>query len=241
MSKRWRLLGGIGLSLPDATVRNSPIVRGGAEATLTVGAAYDFGGHQTYAAPGPPLHVKLLYGSSTDCNLLPVMSLRCSSTNTADNTRIAAIELGRPLVERVNGWPLDFVGYVGILRHDENGLQRDVLQFDAYIKAYYYGFPWSERVRTRLGMGVGFSLAQQVPYVEERDQARRGRSSSKLLNYLDPSIDISLGDLIGVHALKETYFGVGASHRSGIFGSARMFGNINGGSNYLYSYIEAKI
>jgi outer membrane protein len=188
-----------------------------------------------------PLHVKILYGRSTDCNLAPIMTLRCGSTRTADNTRIAAVELGRPLVERVNDWPLDFVGYLGILYHDENKLQADSWQLDAYIKAYYYGFPWSSHVRTRLGMGAGFSLAQRVPYVEERDQTRRGRSTSKLLNYLDPSVDVSVGDLIGSHSLRETYVGLGASHRSGIFGSAKMFGNIDGGSNYIYTYIESKL
>jgi outer membrane protein len=90
-------------------------------------------------------------------------------------------------------------------------------------------------------MGVGFSVAQRVPYVEARDQARRGRETSKLLNYLDPSIDISIGDLISVRALKETYLGVGASHRSGFFGGSQMFRNINGGSNYIYTYIESKL
>lgn len=241
LSNRWRLLGGVGVNLLDAKVRHSPIVRDGAQPTVMVGAAYDFGSHKSYSEPGLPLHVKVLYGRSTDCNLMPVMTLRCGSTHTVDNTRIAAVELGRPLVERVNNWPLDFVGYLGILRHDENKLQPDAWQLDAYIKAYYYGFPWSERVRTRLGMGAGFSLAHRVPYVEERDQTRRGRDTSKLLNYLDPSIDFSVGDLLGAHTLKETYFGLGVSHRSGIFGASQMFGNINGGSNYIYTYIETKL
>ncbi|MFA7280293.1 MAG: MipA/OmpV family protein [Sterolibacterium sp.] len=238
---RWRLLGGIGVNLLDVRVRHSPIVRDAVQPSLMLGAAYDFGSHKSYAEPGLPLHVKLLYGRSTDCNLLPIMTLRCGSTRTEDNTRIAAIELGRPLVERVNNWPLDFVGYLGLLHHDENQLQSDAWQINAYIKAYYYGFPWGEHVRTRLGMGAGFSLAQRVPYVEERDQARRGRNTTKLLNYLDPSIDVSLGDLIGARSMKETYFGIGASHRSGIFGASRMFGNINGGSNYIYTYIESKL
>jgi len=238
---RWRLLGGVGVNLLDATLRHSPIVRDGAQPAVMLGAAYDFGSHKPYSEPGLPLHVKVLYGRSTDCNLLPIMTLRCGSTRTEDNTRIAAVELGRPLVERVNGWPLDFVGYLGLLHHDENRLQPDAWQLDAYIKAYYYGFPWSQRVRTRIGMGAGFSLAQHVPYVEERDQTRRGRNTTKLLNYLDPSIDVSVGDLVGAHALKETYFGLGASHRSGIFGASKMFGNIDGGSNYLYTYIESKL
>jgi len=71
-----------------------------------------------------------------------------------------------------------------------------------------------------------------------RDQLARGRSSSRLLNYLDPSVDISLGDLIGVKSMSETYVGVGVTHRSGIFGTSRLFGNVNGGSNYIYSYLE---
>jgi outer membrane protein len=35
--------------------------------------------------------------------------------------------------------------------------------------------------------------------------------------------------------------GVGLSHRSGIFGSSQLLGNINGGSNYLYGYVETKL
>ena len=49
-----------------------------------------------------------------------------------------------------------------------------------------------------------------------------------------------MGDVIGVKSLAETYFGFGASHRSGIFGSSQLLGNVNGGSNYIYSYIETR-
>ncbi len=105
-------------------------------------------------------------------------------------------------------------------------------------RAFYYGFPWRDRVRTRIGFGVGASYANRVPYVEQRDQLARGRNSSRLLNYLDPSIDISVGDVFGVRALHDTFLGIGVSHRSGIFGSSRLLGNVNGGSNYIYSYLE---
>jgi outer membrane protein len=80
-----------------------------------------------------------------------------------------------------------------------------------------------------------------VPLTEVRDQSRRGRATNRLLNYLDPSVDVSLGDLVGNRRLKETFIGVGLSHRSGIFGSSQILGNINGGSNYLYGYIESKL
>jgi outer membrane protein len=241
LSYRWRLLGGVGVTYLSDGVRKSPLVEDKPQVGALVGAAYDFGSHADYGAPGKPLYVKLLGGRATECNFLPVVALRCGSTRTGDDTRVWGVELGRPLVEQVNGWPLDFAAYVGMLAHDERGLRSDGLQLDAQIKARYYGFPWSERVRTRLAFGAGFSLAQRVPLTEVRDQARRSRSTNRLLNYLDPSVDVSLGDLVGSRRLKETYIGVGLSHRSGIFGSSQLLGNINGGSNYLYGYLETQL
>ena len=47
-----------------------------------------------------------------------------------------------------------------------------------------------------------------------------------------------MGDLLGVPSLKRTFAGLGVSHRSGIFGTSRMLGNVNGGSNYIYGYVE---
>jgi outer membrane protein len=241
LTRRWRLLGAVGVTYLADGVRASPLVDDKPQVGALVGAAYDFGSHAAYGQAGTPLHVKVLGGRATECNFLPVVTLRCASTRTGDDTRIWGVDVGRTLVERVNGWPLDFAGYVGVLAHDERGIRSNGLQLDAQIKAYYYGLPWSERVRTRIGFGAGFSLAQRVPQTEVRDQSRRGRSTNRLLNYLDPSVDVSVGDLFGNRRLKETFIGVGLSHRSGIFGSSQILGNINGGSNYLYGYIESKL
>ena len=238
ISGGWRILGGLGVNRLGSDVRKSPIVGDGNRPTAFLGAAYDFGSYHRAFEAHEPLIVKLLYGKSTDCNLNQTITLRCASTDTVDKTRIAGVELGKPFITRVHGWPLDLVGYVSLLHHDENGLRDNSWQANAYMKAFYYGFPWSEKVRTRLGFGIGVSFAQHVPYVEARDLAQREQSTSRLLNYLDPSIDISIGDLIGSRALKETYVGFGASHRSGIFGTSQMLGNVNGGSNYIYTYIE---
>ena len=113
-------------------MRKSPIVRDGNRPTLFLGAAYDFGSYHRAFEAHEPLIVKLLYGKSTDCNLNQTMTLRCASTNTVDNTRIAAVEIGKPFITRVHGWPLDFVGYVSLLHHDENGLQDNSWQVNAY-------------------------------------------------------------------------------------------------------------
>ncbi|HEY4636909.1 MAG TPA: MipA/OmpV family protein, partial [Burkholderiales bacterium] len=98
--------------------------------------------------------------------------------------------------------------------------------------------PWRDRVKTRIGIGSGLSYAERIPTIEARDQARRGEDTNKLITYLDPTIDVSLGDLVGSRSLKNTFVGLGVSHRSGIFGFSRLLGNVDGGSNYIYTYVE---
>ena len=168
-----------------------------------------------------------------------LLSCASSAIATVNPTSISAIQIGKPFLENVNGWPVDIAGYVGATSHNDRSLQANGLQLDLFMKAFYSGFPWSDRVKTRLGMGLGLSLAQRVPYIETSSQAANGKPSSRLLNYLDPTIDFSLGDLVGSPRLKDTFIGGGVSHRSGIFGSSRVLGNASGGSNYLYTYVES--
>lgn len=237
----WRLLGGVTHTLLNSKIKGSPIIGKSAQTGVFFGAAYDFGSYKGgWTEASSPTHLKLLYGKSTadGCHLVKIVTLTCASTAKVNSTRIAGVQIGKPFIERLNGWPLDIVGYVGVLQHDDRGLAPNGLQLDAFMKAYYYGFPWSERVNTRLGLGAGISLTQRVPYAESSGQAARSRQTSRLLNYLEPSIDVSLGDLIGSRALKDTYLGFGVSHRSGIFGASRLLGNVNGGSNYIYTYLE---
>jgi MipA family protein len=241
LTSGWRLVGGLGYTLVDSTVRRSPIVVDGNRPTVYLGAAYDFEVRPNAFDVKAPLYVKLLYGQSTRCQLNRILRFDCGSADTTDETRIAGVELGRPLVTRLNDWPLDVFGYVGLLRHDERGFQDNFSEFNVFMKAYYHGFPWDQKVKTRIGIGAGVSFAERVSYIEATEQAKKGRTTSRVLNYLDPTIDVSLGDLFGSKSWKESYFGVGVSHRSGFFGSSRMLGNVDGGSNYVYTYVEWKM
>jgi outer membrane protein len=173
--------------------------------------------------------------------MVPIMRFACTSTQTLDNTEVFAIEAGRTLLRRPYDWPVDLAVFVGVLRHIEKGLQPDSWQVQAYVKGYYYGFPWDRWVRTRFGFGSGLAYAEHVPLMEQRDQALRGRSTWKLLNYFEPTIDVRLGDVFGSRSLMDTYGGVGVSHRSGMFGKSQFFGDVNGGSNYIYFFLETTI
>lgn len=238
LGRQVQLLGGAAATHWAATVRNSPIVERGLQTAATVGLLFEHSPQPRDWAETRPLWVKAYYGKASECDVLQIALLRCTSTQTPEQTRVTSLEVGRTLIERWNGWHTDLAGYVGLLHHDENGFQPDHWQVNAYFKPYWYGLPWRDRVKTRLGLGTGLSYAGRVPYIEARDQARRGERTNKLITYLDPTIDFSLGDLVGSRALKNTYLGLGVSHRSGIFGLSRLLGNVDGGSNYIYTYLE---
>ena len=238
MAGRWRLLAGASLAwLPD-TAADSPVVAHRAQPMLTLGAVYDLSPQTDPWTSDRPLIVRAYYGESSDCDVVPIATLRCTSTHTQDKTDILGFDFGRPFITRLNDWPVDIAGFVGVIRHKEKGLQDDFWQINAYLKAWYYGFPWSERLRTRIGVGIGLAFAEEVPFTEKRDQALRGRGTSKLLQTLDPTLDFSVGDLIGSKRWRDTYAGVGVSHRSGIFGTSELLRNVDGGSNYIYGYVE---
>ena len=239
LSERLRLLGGVSLTRWPRGVRESPIVDARTQGAGVIGLMYAFAPE---ARPWPEptrLSAKLLYGASSECDVAKIVRLACTSTHTEDRSGIAGFEIGRPFIEALYGRPLDLYGYLGVLRHREKGLQPDFWQVSAYMKAYYHGFPWSDRVRTRAGLGAGLSYAHGIPIDEARERDRR--NTSRLLNYLSPTIDVSIGDLIGARSLRDAYLGLGVSHRSGIFASSQLLGNVKGGSNYIYSYVEWKM
>ena len=239
LTERWRLLAGWSAMRLPGTVARSPIVEHRTVHSLSLGAMYDLSPEVDAWPEHRPLIARLFYGNSSGCDVVPIATLRCTSTHTQDKTDILGFDFGRPFITRLNDWPVDIAGFVGVIRHKEKGLQDDFWQINAYLKAYFYGFPWDARLRTRLGLGVGLSYAERVPLAEQRSQARRARRTSKLLQTLDPTVDFSLGDLLLVKRLRETYLGMGVSHRSGIFGTAQLLGNVDGGSNYIYAYVES--
>ena len=103
------------------------------------------------------------------------------------------------------------------------------------IKAYYT-IKWP--LRWRLGVAEGLSYVSDITYIEAAEMEEKGYRSSELMNYLDFSIDVNLGDLIGVKGLEDAWLGYSIHHRSSIFESASQFGRIKGGSNYNTIYLQ---
>ena len=240
LDKRWKMIAGVSATQWSSAVRHSPIVQAGLQPAVSLGLLYDHS-PQVPVPDTRPLWVKAFHGKASPCDLAQIVLLRCTSTSTPENTTVSSIELGRTLIERLNDWNIDIAGYLGLLYHDENGYLPNSWQLNAYFKSFWYGLPWSHRVKTRLGIGTGLSYASRVPFDEAKSQQERGRPTSKLLTYLDPTVDFSVGDLFGSRTLRNTFLGLGVSHRSGIFGFSQLLNNVNGGSNYIYTYLEFAI
>src|SRR4051812_14036555 len=173
LTERMRLIGGYTLTRWPNTIAGSPIVDNRVERQLTLGLMYDLTPDHEAWPERRPLIFRVYNGDSSDCNVAHVAMLRCTTTHTRDSTGVAGVEVGRPFIDRLNGWPLDLAGFVGVQRHREEGFQPDFWSVRAYVKAYYYGFPWDEKIRTRLGLGIGFSYAQRLPFMEVRDLQER--------------------------------------------------------------------
>jgi outer membrane protein len=232
LTESWSLLGSVSALRRSREITASPLARDGLQREAFVGFMYDFSPKQARWAPeSKPLIVKVLYGQSSDCDVLQIVRLNCTTRHTVDNTDVAALHVGRKLIEGAGGWPVDLAGFVGVQRQLEKSYGNDFWSVMAFFKVYWYGFGWERwGWHTRLGLGSGLSYSEQISQMESHDQERRGRGTWKLLNYLDPSFDVRVA--------RDTYVGVGVSHRSGAFGKSQFFGNVNGGSNYIYLSLE---
>ena len=82
------------------------------------------------------------------------------------------------------------------------------------------------------------SYVWHIPRVEREEQQRKDRSTSRLLNYLDASIDLNLGDIVRTKRLDGCWLGFSIWHRSGAFGLIDIYGKVSGGSNYNTGYVE---
>ena len=124
----------------------------------------------------------------------------------------------------------------GVVLHHESDVQNRALEWVAAVK-FYYTFNWRPVV-WRFGFAEGLSYVEDVPYVERQNMYEKDYRPSELLNYLDFSLDISLGHLFKVKSIEELWLGYYIHHRSGIFSTSSAFGRISGGSNINCIYLQ---
>jgi outer membrane protein len=227
----WHLLTRLGGTYFDRETFASPFLKDRMAWDVFVGVAFlRFGPEQPPSRPEDGSYWRIAYGRSTRARLATIAH--------GGNTQIQSMSslfYGHPLSRQFLGGPIDIYLTPGLVLHPSSDLQDASPEVVIAIKAYYT-IPWP--VRVRLGAGEGISYVRKIPYVERTDVEARGYEPSKLLNFLDFSVDLSAGDLFSTPSAGKLWFGYSIHHRSGIFADASQFGRVNGGSNYQTLYLQ---
>jgi len=176
---------------------------------------------------------RLAHGWATPSNLGEIISGDTESDRY--NNQLTSVFYGHPLTDELFGLPLDIYLTPGFIWHWSSKVQSSSQEYVAAIKAYYT-FDWP--ITWRLGAAEGVSYASQVTYIEESELNRKDYEVSKLMNYLDFSLDINLSKLFDSKGSKTLWLGYSIHHRSAIFETASHFGRIKGGSNYNTVYLQ---
>ncbi len=178
--------------------------------------------------------LRVAYGKVTSSDFSEILVGNVKSH--PNDLRVTAIDAGYLLRENSFDLPLDIYIKGGVSKFDENGLQDDVYEGNLYIKAFWNFDFWANRVR--FGFGEGISYTSDILYTEWLEASKEEDTNSKFLNYIDVSLDFSVGRLVQYKPFDEVYMGWALKHRSGVFG---LINNVRkGGSNYNTIYVEAK-
>jgi len=177
-------------------------------------------------------YLRLAHGWATPSNLNEILS--GNTEKDPYNNQMTSLFYGYPLTDELFSLPLDFYLTPGLVFHHNSEVQDSTQEYVLAIKAYYtLPIPWE----IRLGVAEGFSYAKDVTYIEKSELENKDYKPSKLLNYLDFSVDVHLGDIFGEN-LEQLWLGYSIHHRSAIFESSSRFGRIKGGSNYNSVYVQ---
>lgn len=177
-------------------------------------------------------YLRLAHGWATPSNISEI--IRGNTVKDPYNNQLTSVFYGYPLTNELFTLPIDIYLTPGFVYHHSSKVQHTLQEYVMAIKAYYtFQLPW----KVRFGVAEGLSYVSDITYIEESEMERKGYKPSNLLNYLDFSLDLHLGDVFG-EKLDEVWLGYSIHHRSAIFESSSRFGRIKGGSNYNSVYVQ---
>jgi len=228
------LLGATSVTRLDHSAYHSDAVRDRYQGEFYIG--FGFFNDKT-KAPKPELtnkrYVRFAHGWATPSNIGEIITF--NTEKDPYNNQMTSVFYGHPLTDELFGIPLDIYFTPGIVHHWSSEVQSAATEYIAAIKAYYT-LDWP--TKWRFGVAEGMSYIDSMTYVENEEMKSKGYTPSHLLNYLDFSFDVNLGDLINNRDFDNMWLGYSIHHRSAIFESASQYGRIKGGSNYNTLYLQ---
>jgi outer membrane scaffolding protein for murein synthesis (MipA/OmpV family) len=243
VTDRVVLFGNVGFYGTDSDVVDSPLVEETGFGAGFIGGTYNFGNARSPdyiedAERRDEWSWRVNYGYQADGNIVGEIDQGdFSRSNVAEDARIGGVTLSKLMS---GGGRVDVYGRFAVFRHfeekEDNG---NFFSYAAYIMAMGKGYsPWSKKEWFRWGFGFGASYADRVPIAEQRKQAARDRNTSHFLNYLEMTVDFPLRRVSKANWLQNCYAGVTIVHRSGIFSTSDILGDVGGGSDWLTAHLE---
>lgn len=190
-------------------------------------------------------YLRLAYGWATPSNIGEIIFFEIE--DEPQNNRLASLFYGMPLSKRLFNSDIHSYLTAGFVHHFASSEYVDPVYSEVlkaqeesseYVIAvkFYYTLPWP--VKWRLGFAEGLSYVSSITNVEQVELDEKEYETSKLMNYLDLSLDINLGELLNYTPLDGLWLGYSMHHRSAIFEANSSFGRIKGGSNYNTLYLQ---
>lgn len=178
-------------------------------------------------------YLRLAHGWGTTSSLGEI--IRFKTEKDPYNNQMTSLFYGQPVSDHLFSLPIPLYLTPGIVRHHSSEVQKTATELVLAMKAYYT-IRWP--ITWRIGAAEGLSYVDRIPYLEQEDMDRKNYRASNLLNFLDFSLDIELGDLFRSEQLAGLWLGYSIHHRSGIFQTSSAFGRIGGGSNINSVYLQ---
>ncbi|WP_052737493.1 MipA/OmpV family protein [Grimontia sp. AD028] len=218
----------------DENVRNAPTVSNDWHGEVYAGFGFfnDNRRHSEREISTRP-YWRLAHGWATPSNIGDILA--GDTEKDPFNNQLTSVFYGHPLSDELFGIPMDLYLTPGIVWHWNSEVQASSAEIVMAIKAFYT-VDWP--TKWRLGVAEGLSYVNNITYIEQTEMDEKGYEPSNLLNFIDLSLDVNLGDLFGKSEWNRAWLGYSIHHRSAIFEKASQFGRIKGGSNYNTIYLQ---
>lgn len=221
-------------TLLDNKTYNSDIISSRAQWETYLGLSlFNTPEQKTHSQLPTNSYLRIASGVATTSGVSDLLMLN-NKTDPYRNT-MTSVFYGHPVADTVFGWPLDFYVTPGFIQHHKSDIQGSFGEYVVAVKAYYT-FNWP--TTWRFGFAEGVSYSTQISHIERERLDKKGYNPSKLMNYLDFSFDVNMGDILNNKSLSNMWLGYSLHHRSGIFTQTSAFGRIKGGSDYNSLYLQ---
>ena len=242
-TSRVTFFANVGFGSVDTAIAESPLVEEDGSSAFFAGGTFSFGNVREptrYITPSRAKEWswKVNYGYQAEGNIVSEIDQGEFKKSTVADTNIAGLTFAKLLSD---GPRADFNGKFAVFRHlEEDEGNGNFFSYSAYITVTGKGFSqWSREEIFRYTFGFGMSYAETVPIAEQRKQAANGNNTSRFLNYLELQLDFPLRRLFKKSkSLRNCYAGVTVVHRSGIFGTSDILGDVAGGADWITAHLE---